>query len=57
MLPDPTFDARRLDRVVALAYPPNRASTRAMEKIGMRLEREVESYGGTLVRYSIHRPL
>ena len=36
------FDQLQLDRVVALAYPANRASTRVMEKLGMHFDREVE---------------
>jgi RimJ/RimL family protein N-acetyltransferase len=50
------FDRLGLDRVVALAFPGNRASTRVMEKIGMSFEREVEGYGVRLVRYAIERP-
>ena len=50
------FSELGLDRVVALAFPANRASTRVMEKIGMRLEREVDKYGQTLVQYAIERP-
>jgi [ribosomal protein S5]-alanine N-acetyltransferase len=50
------FDQLGLERVVALAFPANRASTRVMEKIGMSFEREVESYGQRLVRYAIERP-
>jgi [ribosomal protein S5]-alanine N-acetyltransferase len=49
------FDELGLDRVVALAFPANRASTRVMEKVGMRFEREVERYGVTLVEYVIER--
>jgi [ribosomal protein S5]-alanine N-acetyltransferase len=49
------FAERELDRVVALAFPANRASTRVMEKIGMSFEDEVELYGVTLVRYAIDR--
>jgi [ribosomal protein S5]-alanine N-acetyltransferase len=49
------FDQLGLDRVVALAFPANRASTRVMEKIGMRLEREVDKYGKTLVQYAVER--
>jgi [ribosomal protein S5]-alanine N-acetyltransferase len=44
-----------LSRVVALAYPANRASTRVMEKVGMGGCREVERYGETLVQYSLER--
>jgi RimJ/RimL family protein N-acetyltransferase len=49
------FAARGLDRVVALAFPANRASTRVMEKLGMRLESEVDLYGVSLVRYAVER--
>lgn len=49
------FDQLQLDRVVALAYPANRASTRVMEKLGMRFDREVDKYGETLVQYAIER--
>jgi ribosomal-protein-alanine N-acetyltransferase len=49
------LDERGLDRVVALAFPANRASTRVMEKIGMRFDSEVDLYGESLVRYSIER--
>jgi ribosomal-protein-alanine N-acetyltransferase len=44
-----------LSRVVALAYPANRASTRVMEKVGMGDGREVERYGETLMQYSVER--
>jgi [ribosomal protein S5]-alanine N-acetyltransferase len=50
------FAERGLERVVALAFPANRASTRVMEKIGMRFERELDKYGVTLVQYAINRP-
>jgi len=53
---DAAFDRLELDRVVALAYPANRASTRVMEKIGMRFDREVDKYGERLVQYAIERP-
>lgn len=49
------FSELPLERVLALAYPENRASTRVMEKIGMHFEREVEKYGETLVQYAIDR--
>jgi [ribosomal protein S5]-alanine N-acetyltransferase len=44
-----------LERVVALAFPANSASTRVMEKVGMRFERQVQRYGVTLVEYAIER--
>ena len=50
------FDQLGLDRVVAFAFPANRASTRVMEKIGMTFQREVEKYGESLVEYAIERP-
>jgi ribosomal-protein-alanine N-acetyltransferase len=49
------FDQLDLGRVVALAYPANRASTRVMEKIGMEFDREVDKYGERLVQYAIER--
>jgi [ribosomal protein S5]-alanine N-acetyltransferase len=49
------FADLHLERVVALAFPANRASTRVMEKIGMSFEREVDKYGETLVQYAIVR--
>jgi [ribosomal protein S5]-alanine N-acetyltransferase len=49
------FEQLDLDRVVALAYRANRASTRVMEKIGMRFDREVDMYGERLVQYAIER--
>ena len=49
------FDQLELERVVALAYPANRASTRVMEKIGMRFDRDVDKYGERLVQYVIER--
>jgi [ribosomal protein S5]-alanine N-acetyltransferase len=47
------FDQLALDRVVALAFPDNRASTRVMEKIGMSFRRDVDRYGHRLVEYAI----
>ena len=52
---DVAFARRGLNRVVALAFPANRASTRVMEKIGMRFRREVDRYGQTLVEYAIEK--
>jgi RimJ/RimL family protein N-acetyltransferase len=49
------FEQLDLERVVALAYPANRASTRVMEKIGMSFDREVDRYGERLVQYAIER--
>jgi RimJ/RimL family protein N-acetyltransferase len=49
------FAQLALERVVALAFPANTASTRVMEKIGMRFQREVDKYGETLVEYAIER--
>jgi [ribosomal protein S5]-alanine N-acetyltransferase len=49
------FDQLDLDRVVALAYPANRASTRVMEKIGMRFDAQVDKYGERLVQYATER--
>jgi len=45
----------QLPRIVSIARPANRASTRIMEKIGLKFEAEFESEGVQLVRYTIHR--
>jgi RimJ/RimL family protein N-acetyltransferase len=45
-----------LDHVVAVAFAGNRASTRVLEKLGMRFEGEVEYRGHDVVRYAIERP-
>jgi [ribosomal protein S5]-alanine N-acetyltransferase len=49
------FDQLELERVMALAYPANGASTRVMEKIGMWFDRDVDKYGERLVQYVIER--
>jgi len=49
--------AAGLDQVVAVALPENRASTRVMEKLGMRLEGRDEYRGFEVVRYAIDRPV
>ena len=56
------WDVLGLRRVVAVAYPENRPSTRIMEKIGMRFERRVPGQdlgfptpGVDLVVYAIER--
>ncbi|HEX6489943.1 MAG TPA: GNAT family N-acetyltransferase [Gaiellaceae bacterium] len=45
-----------LDRVVAVALPENRASTRVMEKLGLTYEGPERYRGFDVVRYSIGRP-
>jgi len=50
------FDRVGLGRVISIARPENTASTRIMEKLGLRLECEFECDGVRLVRYSIDRP-
>jgi RimJ/RimL family protein N-acetyltransferase len=49
------FDRTPLDRIVAFAVPENRASTRIMEKVGMRPEAEAHLWDLDLVRYAIAR--
>jgi ribosomal-protein-alanine N-acetyltransferase len=46
-----------LDRVVAVAFEENRASTRVMEKLGLRYEGHVDYRGFDVVRYVIERPV
>jgi ribosomal-protein-alanine N-acetyltransferase len=45
-----------LDRVVAVAFEQNRASTRVMEKLGMTYEGPTRYREHEVVRYSIGRP-
>jgi ribosomal-protein-alanine N-acetyltransferase len=49
------FERVRLERVVSIAMPENRASTRIMEKLGLQFDCEFESDGVRLVRYAITR--
>jgi RimJ/RimL family protein N-acetyltransferase len=49
------FDRVHLDRIISVAAPANRASTRIMEKLGLRFETEFELDGKPLVRYAISR--
>ena len=49
------FDRVRLDRIISVAALENTASTRIMEKLGLKLESEFERDGVRLVRYAIHR--
>jgi RimJ/RimL family protein N-acetyltransferase len=46
----------RLDRIISIARPANTASTRIMEKLGLKLECELEKDGVQLVRYAISSP-
>ncbi|HKW62150.1 MAG TPA: GNAT family N-acetyltransferase [Candidatus Acidoferrum sp.] len=50
------FERIGLDRIISIARPANVASTRIMEKLGLKLECEFEEDGVRLVRYSIDRP-
>ena len=50
------FERVGLERVVSIARPENTASTRIMEKLGLKFECEFESDGVALVRYAINRP-
>lgn len=45
-----------LKRIISIARPANVASTRIMEKLGLKLECEFEEDGVRLVRYAISRP-
>jgi ribosomal-protein-alanine N-acetyltransferase len=47
------FERVRLERIVSVARPENRASIRIMEKLGLSLDCEFESDGVRLVRYEI----
>jgi RimJ/RimL family protein N-acetyltransferase len=49
------FERVRMDRLVSIAMPGNRASTRIMEKLGLEFDCEFESDGVRLVRYAMDR--
>jgi RimJ/RimL family protein N-acetyltransferase len=49
------FERLGLDRIISVARPANTASTRIMEKLGLKLEGEFEDDGVRLVRYGIDR--
>jgi len=49
------FESAGLERIVAFAVPENRASTRVMEKVGMRPDGEADLFGLHLLRYAIRK--
>jgi RimJ/RimL family protein N-acetyltransferase len=49
------FERVRLKRIVAVAVPENTASTRVMEKLGMKYEKRALHYGTECVFYAISR--
>jgi ribosomal-protein-alanine N-acetyltransferase len=49
------FKRVRLDRIISVARPDNRASRRIMEKLGLQFICEFESEGVRLVRYGMNR--
>ncbi len=54
---DYAFGRLDLGRVMAIALPENRASTRVMEKIGLRYERMAEFRGLQHAYYALNRPV
>ena len=49
------FERVRLSRIVSIAMPENKASTRIMEKLGLEFDSEFENEGFRLVKYAIGR--
>ena len=49
------FETLHLSRIVAVAVPANRASTRVMEKLGMAYQGPAHHYGLDVARYAITR--
>lgn len=49
------FETLCLDRIVAVAIPENRGSSRVMEKIGMTYEKNTVAYGNECVYYAMSR--
>ena len=50
------FDRHGLNRITAIAQPPNGASIRIMEKLGMRFERVLHDGPPQVVLYARGRP-
>jgi ribosomal-protein-alanine N-acetyltransferase len=49
------FDRAKLERIVAVALPANRASIHVMEKLGMKYEQEITHRGFDVVLYATNR--
>jgi RimJ/RimL family protein N-acetyltransferase len=49
------FREKKLERIVAVAYPENKGSWRIMEKLGMKYEKNAEHYGEECVFYGISK--
>jgi ribosomal-protein-alanine N-acetyltransferase len=49
------FERVRLERIISIAMPDNRASTRVMEKLGLEFDCAFEKEGFHLVRYALDR--
>ena len=49
------FARVRLERIISIAQPENRASIHIMEKLGMRYERDTKHRDIPVVLYAIHR--
>ena len=49
------FELRQFDSIVAIAKPPNIASRRVMEKVGMSYEKQATYFNIDVVQYTISR--
>lgn len=49
------FDVVGADHVISLINPQNTASIRVAEKLGGRLERRIEMFGGETLVYGVDR--
>jgi RimJ/RimL family protein N-acetyltransferase len=49
------LDRLKLDRIVAIARPENVGSSRVMEKVGMKYERDARFYNVDVIYYAIER--
>ena len=49
------FNGLKLERIVAIALPENVGSSRVMEKIGMKYERDAHYYNVDVVYYALER--
>lgn len=49
------FEVLKLEEIVAIVHPENRASQRVTEKLGMRFTKQAEYFGMQAFRYTIDR--
>ena len=51
------FKTLKLNKIIGMAFPENKASVRVLEKLGLRFKKWIEEDGETLAWYEIQNPL